>query len=163
MSGVKVMVGDCRCVGGPHKEGDWVELASEATIAVGSAAHAAVGLYGNDALALQVGLGRAYINYGIVRWSFTDPFGSSIPITPDQSDWGATIDKLLPFTRGGRIVAEKADELYSGPVLGPLMEEMSKSSPDGPTALSTSPTRATGSGPRKRSARSLQTATGGLP
>lgn len=153
--GVIVPVGECRCPGTPHTEGDWVELRAEPTIDIGSAVYAAVANVGDDPMALQVEMGRAYLRYGIVAWSFTDAKGDPIPIQPRKPGYDELVAGLLPFSRGGFEVADKADSLYSEVVLGPLMTRLSSiASLGGQTAGSTSATRHTSPRPAKRSARS---------
>lgn len=162
--GVIVPVGACRCDGAPHTAGDWVELRAEPTIDIGSAVYAAVASYGDDPMALQVEMGRAYLRYGILRWSFTDGHGDPIPITPRKSGFDELVAGLLPFSRGGFEVADKADSLYSEVVLGPLMTRLSLiASQDGQTAGSTSAILRTSQRRAKRSKPSSPAATDGSP
>jgi len=158
---VRVDVGACRCPGAPHPDGDAVFLHATATISIGAAAHMAVGQWGDDPMLLQVGLTRAFLLFGIASWTFTDEKGASVPVDPTGADWNATIDRLLPFNAGGYEVAERCDALYAGDVLRPLMARLPKRSPDGLTAGSTSPIRASGRKPRTRRSLSLPTGTDG--
>lgn len=154
-AGVVVQVGECRCPGTPHPDGDWVELRAEPSIDIGSAVYAAVASYGDDPMALQVEMGRAYLRYGITAWSFTDARGEPIPITPRKPGYDELVAGLLPFAAGGFEVADKADSLYSEVVLGPLMTRLSLiASRDGQTAGSISATPRTSPRPAKRSTRS---------
>lgn len=153
--GVIVQVGECRCPGTPHADGDWVELRAEPSIDIGSAVYAAVADVGDDPMALQVAMGRAYLRYGIRSWSFTDVKGERIPITPHKSGYDELVADLLPFSRGGFEVADRADSLYSEVVLGPLMTRLSLiASRGGQTDGSTSATPPTSPRPATRSGRS---------
>lgn len=149
---VNVPVGACRCPGTPHGDGDWVELLVEPTMDIGSAVYAAVANVGDDPIALQVEMGRAYLRYGIRAWSFTDDRGDPIPITPRKAGYDDLVQQLLPFSNGGFAVADKADSLYSEVVLGPLMTRLSLiASQGGQTAGSTSATRPTSPRPARPS------------
>lgn len=162
MTDVRVPVGACRCPGSPHEEGDWVELRSAPTIDIGSAVYAAVANVGDDPMALQVELGRAYLRYGITAWSFTDARGEPLPITPRRPGFDETVSRLLPFSQGGFDVSDMADTLYSEEVLRPLTTRLSTMrSQDGQTDGSTSPTLPSTPTRPKRSRPSSRAATAG--
>lgn len=164
MTDVLVPVGACRCPGAPHEDGDWVRLRAEPTVDIGSAVYAAVANHGDDPMALQVELTRAYLRYGIASWSFTDDRGAPIPVDPRSRGFDELARRLLPFSQGGFDVADRADSLYSEEVLRPLMTRLSSMhSQGGPMAGSTSPTRRTSTGSRKRSRRSSPAGTDGRP
>ena len=164
MTDVRVPVGACRCPGSPHEDGDWVELRPDPTIDMGAAVYAAVSNVGDDVSLMQVELTRAYLRYGIVRWSFVDTRGDAIPIRPRAADFADTISDLLPFSAGGFDVADRADDLYTKEVLRPLMTRLSSTrSRGGQTAGSTSPTRTTSPTPRRRSRPSSRVAMDGKP
>jgi len=164
MSEVLVPVGACRCPGTPHGDGDWVELRPSPTIDIGSAVYAAVANVGDDPVQLQVEMTRAFLRFGIVAWSFTDELGAPVPIQPRRPEFGDVISRLLPFSDGGFLVADRADDLYSEEVLRPLMTRLSQMrSPAGRTVGSTSPTPLTLPKPAKRSRPSSRPSTGGKP
>lgn len=164
MTDVLVPVGACRCPGTPHGDGDWVELRPSPTIDIGSAVYAAVANVGDDPVQLQVEMTRAFLRFGIVAWSFTDDRGEPIPIQPRRPDFGDVISRLLPFTDGGFLVADRADDLYSEEVLRPLMTRLSSMrSQGGQTVGSTSPTPRSLPKPAKRSRPSSRPGTAGRP
>lgn len=133
---VRVPVGPCRCEGGPHTDGDWVELAGTASLELGLAAQGAIGAFASDRVALERELGVAFLHHGITGWSFVFDDGSPIPVTPDN------IDRALPWGNGGSLLAERADELYTQAVLDPLRRRLRTGSQPGPTADGTSRNRA---------------------
>lgn len=137
----------CPCPGTPH-ESDWVELFARPTIAIGAAVHMAVALYGNEPLRMQAGLFEAEVVNGIVAWSFTrlDEKGKEVPIPVERDlpNWPDVVNEYLPFDGAGRMVADKADELYSKEVLRPLVEAISKPSANGRSGRSTSRNRRSG-------------------
>lgn len=150
---VRVEVGPCRCMPDfPHGT-DWVELAPELPIDMGAAVYAAIRAAKGDDIRLQGLMARAYVQFGVVRWSFTDDDGDPIRVQTASADWPDTLDRLLPWGRGGQAVAEKCDELYSDEVLRPFLSRPSTQSPDGATVGSTSAIRDTG---RKRPTPSRQ-------
>lgn len=139
-----------------------MDLQPVATISIGAAAHMAVHRHGDDPLALQVHLSRAWVEWGILAWSFVSEGGVPVPVSPGSDGWGATIDVLLPFGRGGFEVAERADALYAEDVLRPLMARQSMRSQGGRTVGSTSPTRRSGSKRPTRRSSSSPTGTDGM-
>ena len=159
---VHVEVGTCRCPGSPHVGGDWVELEPVATLDIGQAATMAIQVHGADAVRLQVELGRAFLQYGIRAWNFTDERGDPVPVDHRDPAWPSTLERLLPWGQGGFEVAEQADKLYAQEVLRPWMTLPSSSaSRAGQTAGSTPAAPATGSRPRTRSGPSSRKRTGG--
>lgn len=161
----RVMVGDCRCPGSPHPE-DWVELASQTPIEVGAAIYQAIRSAGNDELLLEGLMSRAYVTFGICRWSFVEQDGedtSPVPVDVGKPGWPDVVRRWLPWGQGGFEVSEKANELYSGDILRPLLSRTSKSSQGGQMDGSTSPTQPTGQSPRKPSGRSSRTKSAGKP
>lgn len=129
---VVVNVGPCRCAGTPHVDGDTVSLSKNPPLEVGLAASQAMAEDGADNI--RIALGLAYLR-AIEAWTFVDDDGDPIPVTPEN------IRAALPWGKGGDIVAEKADELYTGAVLDPLLRRLSNTSRGGPTAGSTSANR----------------------
>lgn len=162
MTDVRVPVGACRCPGSPHDGGDWVDLRPAPTIDIGSAVYAAVANVGDDPMALQVELGRAYLRYGITAWSFTDARGEPIAVAPRRPGFDELVSRLLPFSQGGFDVSDMADTLYSEEVLRPLTTRLSTMhSQDGQTDGSTSPIPPSTPTSRKRSPRSSPAGSGG--
>lgn len=133
---VDVPVGPCRCPDTPHPDGDIVYLAPELSMRGGMAAQGAIAKSGTDPIALQEDLGTVWIRHAVVDWTFVDEDGDKIPLTE------ANIIRLLPYSKGGRAIAERADDLYKDDVLAPLAERLRSISQRGRTATSTSPTRA---------------------
>lgn len=141
---VAVEVGPCRCAGSPHGQ-DVVYLHGETTAEIGLAAYGAIAAA--DGVADQrLRLGMAYLVNGVADWTFLDDAGQPIPVTPD------TIRRALPWGKGGRDVAEKANELYSDEVVRPLVERAQRSSRVTSITASTSANRPSSSVRRKRSA-----------
>jgi hypothetical protein len=92
-----------------------------------------------DYVRLQELLSTVWIRHGVADWTFLDDLGNPIPVTPDN------VTRALPFTKGGRLVADKADDLYAEAVTAPLVERVAALSKRGPTHTPspTSPNRAT--------------------
>lgn len=152
---VSVKVGACRCPGTPHDE-DEVLLAPEPSLTMGLRANGAIAKADNDPALLELLLGRVFIEEGIVGWTFTDEEGDEYGVTP------VNIERLLPWARGGQLVAERANDLYGQAILAPLVRISSKSSGLGPTNGSTSVTRPSRS-ERRRSSKSSSPASSGIP
>jgi hypothetical protein len=133
--------GGCQCPGTPHAQ-DEVYLLPRLTFDGGAAAEAVLerAIGGGDAEAIAVPLMHAYLEHQVVGWNLTDAAGAPLPYTRDLlvRDW-----------ESARIVADKADDLYSGALLAPLLAAASQSSPGGPTAASTSARTPTASRRRK--------------
>lgn len=110
---VPVPVGACLCPGTPHADGDVVYLAPELSTIAGQAAQGAIAA-SEDSARLEELLWRVYRDHCITGWNFLDADGDPVPLTSANRERG------LPFTKGGRLVAEKADELYAQDVLAPL-------------------------------------------
>ena len=146
----------CRCPGAPHRDGDWVEVVERVPIELGAAALVAGREGGSDPAAIEGLMARAFLRFGIDRWSFVDESGDPVAV-----DWEA-IGRLLPFEDAYR-VADLVGELHTGTILRPLLARSSTPSPDGPTADSTSASPGSGSTPRTRSERSSRTPTDGQP
>lgn len=136
MDTVGVWVG-CPCEGTPHPDGDTVYLRARLGLAAGTAVQSLVieakqtaGVAGADLLG---SLAEAYLLHGVVSWTFVNPLGEPIPVTPDTIR-----SQLLDDFERGEAVASRADDLYLGPVVLPLLREASPSSPLTPTDGSTS-------------------------
>ena len=98
-----------------------MDLSTSIPIAVGAGFMAALRASGGNEVRLQGLLGQLYVEHGIRAWSFVDAEGDSIPVDSGAYDWRDTIDRLLPWDKGGAAVMDKADELYSEEVLRPLV------------------------------------------
>ena len=114
---VPVPVGACLCPGTPHPDGDVVYLAPLLSTMGGQAAQGAIA-EAEDVSRLEELLWRVYRDHCITGWNFVDADGDPVPLTPDNKERG------LPFAKGGRLVAEKADELYAQDVLAPLQARL---------------------------------------
>ena len=114
VSDVPVPVGPCLCPGEPHRDGDVVYLAPVLSTLAGQAAQGAIQDAITDTVRLEELLWRIYRDLCITDWNFVDEDGDPVPLTPENKERG------LPFAKGGRLVAEKADELYAQDVLAPL-------------------------------------------
>lgn len=153
---VTVHVGECRCPGTPHTSGDEVYLVSEPSMTMGLRANGAIAKADGDPALLEVLLGRVFIEDGIDGWTFVDEDGDEYGVTPDN------IERLLPWSRGGQLVAEKANDLYGEAILAPLVRRSLSTSQPGPTNGSTSATRPSRS-VRRASSRSSSRASSGIP
>lgn len=160
MEDVRVDVGECRCPGAPHAT-DWVEMRPTADPAIGAAVMAAIRETGDDEPMMMGQLARIYVTLGIRAWSFVDHEGRPVPVRPGTAGWPDLVADMLPWDRGGKVVSDRGDELYSEAVLRPLLPRSSMPSQDGPTAASTSATPRSGSTPPRRSTRSSRTRTAG--
>ena len=123
---IVVDIGPCECAGQPH-ESDVVYLAPALSMSGGMAAQGAIATSGGDALRLQELLADIWVRHGVVGWNLLDDRGNDIPLTPDN------IARALPYGKGGRLVAERADDLYAEDILAPLADRLRKLSQPGPT------------------------------
>lgn len=139
---VVVELGPCECAGQPH-EADLVYLAPTLSMPGGMAAQGAIQAAGSDAVRLQELLADIWVRYGVTGWNLLDDKGNPIPLTADN------IARALPYGKGGRLVAERADDLYAEDILAPLVERVAMLSQRGPTP----------SGPPRTSRRKTSTAT----
>jgi hypothetical protein len=131
---VPVHLGACYCPGTPHEE-DTVYLAPALPMAGGMAAQAIINEGLTDPVKLQEGLAELWIRHGVVGWNLLDAEGRALPLDRE------TVIAALPYGKGGRLVAERADDLYAEDILAPLAERLGTTSRRGPTNGSTSPTR----------------------
>lgn len=145
---VPVPVGYCPCAGTPHPDGDIVYLHAELSAAGGMAVQGFISE--PDPIRLQELLARVWLGHGVAAWTFLDDDGKPIPLTPEN------VVRALPYAKGGRLVADKADALYAEAVLAPLLERVAEleklqaSSPPGLTPASPSETSAETTSPTKR-------------
>lgn len=148
---IEVRIRDCACPNTPH-DGDIVYLAPALSMAGGMAAKAVAMeaiTEGRSQVWVQEQLADLWIRHGVIDWNLVDEDGDPIRLTP------TTIAAALPYGKGGRLVAERADALYAEDIVGPLVQEFRSISRRGPTAGSTSRTRT----PRTKSPRRSSTAT----
>ena len=150
---IEVSLGSCYCPGSPH-ETDIVYLAPALSMAGGMAAQSVINEGMTDPLKLQEGLAEIWLRHGVVGWNLVDEQGESLPL--DR----ASISAALPYGKGGRLVAERADDLYAEDILAPLAERVRTISQRSRTVGSISPTRKP---TRKRSARSSTATTAKVP
>lgn len=131
---VEVNIGECGCPNAPHSDGDVVYLAPQLSMAGGMAAQSAISEGITDSLRLQELLAAIWVRHGVVDWNLVDEDGDKLPLDPQ------TIAAALPYGKGGRLVAERADELYAEDILAPLVQRLKNTSRRGPTGDSTSAT-----------------------
>ena len=123
---IVVDIGPCECAGQPH-ETDLVYLAPALSMSGGMAAQGAIHASGGDTLRLQELLADIWVRHGVVGWNLLDDKGQPIPLTPDN------IARALPYGKGGRLVAERADDLYAEDILAPLVHRLQALSQPGRT------------------------------
>ncbi len=124
---VPVTIGPCECPGSPHGDGDIVYLAPTLSMAGGMAAQGVISAAGADAVKLQELLSVLWIRHGVVDWNLVDEAGKPVPLTETN------VAAALPYGKGGRLVADRADDLYAEDILAPLAERVAALSPHGPT------------------------------
>jgi hypothetical protein len=153
---VEVRLEACWCPGTPH-EADLVYLAPSISMAGGLAARAVVIDeidQGVDPIRLQERLAQVWVRHGIVGWNLVDEAGEPVALTEDN------VRAALPYGKGGRLVADKADDLYNKDIMDPLVAMSRSSSPRGRTNGSTS---ATPRSTRRRRSPSSTATTGRAP
>jgi hypothetical protein len=155
---VPVRVGDCRCPDSPHPDGDFVYLFPKLGLHGGFVAERTIlNLAGGDRpkqAEIEAELVDVYVKYGVADWTFVNEKGP-IPVTPETLASELTSDYTL-----ARLVADKADDLYTPVVLNPLVSRLLASLPATPTVESTSPKNGSPVTPRKPSKRSSTTTSG---
>lgn len=127
---VEVRLDGCYCPGTPH-DADVVYLRPSLSMAGGMAAQAAIQEGASDQFVLQELLAQVWIRHGVISWNLVDEDGP-VPLTPDN------VVAALPYGKGGRLVAERADALYAEDILAPLRERLASISRSGRTNGSTS-------------------------
>jgi hypothetical protein len=128
----------CPCPGSPHAQ-DTVTLRDRLTFAGGVAVQQRIrdSLRDRPSEADTIGaLMEGYVLHGIAAWTIVNEAGKPLTVTP------GTIGSVFldAFNQNTMKIAEKADELYEGQVVAPLVQEVSNSSPDLPMSESTSRT-----------------------
>lgn len=150
--------GDCPCPGAVHAV-ETIDIMAELDLPTAAGAMAAVKEAPPETSAVQAALISAYLPAVIRRWSFMEPDGTGgihgVPITR------ANMERLLPWGKGGMVLADRCDTLYSEGLLAPLVALTSISSQDGQTADSTSVIPSSGLPPQTHSGPSLPTSTDG--
>ena len=127
---VPVRLEFCPCEGKPHPDGDVVSLYPELSVASGIKARAffVEGITGGlDSVGVQQAIAELWLSVGVAEWTFLDDDGQPIPVTPEN------VVRALPYGKGGREVADAADDLYVSDVTSPLVKALSEISQPGPT------------------------------
>lgn len=137
-----VLPGGCQCPSGPHRQ-DEVYLLPRLSFDGGADAESVVREWAgkSDVHAFTIALSRSYLRQQVAGWNLVDADGAPVPYSADA---------LLSDFDTARAVADAADELYSERLLAPLVAAVSKSSPGGATAPSTSARTPSASTRRKR-------------
>lgn len=128
---VPVRFRDCSCPGTPHPDGDVAMLRPYLDYPGGAEALAAIAKSDGTEGGIAQFIGPVYIRRGVVSWNVLDDDGKPVPVTPEALDalrWEDAYE-----------LADKADDLYGGQVLAPLVKRTSGLSSAGPTAVSTRP------------------------
>jgi hypothetical protein len=152
---VEVRLDGCYCPGTPH-DADLVYLRPSLSMAGGMAATsvAVSGMSGQlDAVQVQEQLALVWIRHSVISWNLTDEDGP-LALTPEN------IDAALPYSKGGRLVAERADDLYNKEIIDPLVARFGTTSRSGRTNGSTSMPKVS---TRKRRSPSSTATTGEAP
>ncbi len=146
---IEVRFRDCRCPGSPHPDGDVAYLRPYLDYSGGAEALASVTITDGETSRLRdvnewpEHIGPVFIRRGVVDWNVVDEDGEPVPLHPalEELRWEDAYE-----------LADRADDLYGGQVLAPLVKRMSMSSKAGRTNGSTrqprksSPARRTQSG-----------------
>lgn len=152
---IPVCVGACLCPGAPHPDGDFVYLRPTLGLAAGIAIQKLV-IDANNAESRMDGadltgvLAESYLLHGVAEWNLAN--GKAIPVTPDTIR-----EHLLSDFGRAAPVADKADDLYMGAVLAPLLQRARSSSASTSSNGSTPVPPAGTPKPRKRSKQSSTT------
>lgn len=157
---VPVPLGYCPCEGTPHEDGDVVYLYPDLPAMAGVKARAwfvASATQGLDPATLEAQIAELWLTVGVVRWTFLLDDGSPVPLTPEN------IIRALPYGKGGRLVADKANDLYVDSVVAPLVREWEERSKPGSTRSSRPATSASTTSRRKRPSPSSTATTAKVP
>lgn len=115
---VPVPIKVCPCPDTPHPDGDIVYLGGELSMRGGMSARSAVLSGITDEITAQMQFARIWL--GEIRaWTFTDEDGP-VPVSLEAAE------RLLPWAKGGRLVADAADELYAADALAPFNEAIAQ-------------------------------------
>jgi hypothetical protein len=148
---VPVPLGFCPCAGSPHADGDIVNLVPELSVPAGIKARAFFvnGLTGEmSSVEVQQSIADLWLSMCVDSWTFLADDGAPIPVTAEN------IVRALPFGKGGREVADKADDLYVESVTAPLVKRLNELSQPGPTPSGRRPTSPRTTSTRKPRSRS---------
>lgn len=136
-SDIPVPVGECLCPGTPHEDGDSVYLRAKLGLAAGTTLQRLI-VEANqnraDNAELTGKLAESYLLLGVSAWTLVDDKGKPIPVNPETIR-----EHLLDDFARSAPVADKADDLYMGPVLAPLVQKALASSSTSTTNGLTSP------------------------
>lgn len=117
---------DCACPGTPHVKGDTVTFHEKLGFDANVAAVAAI--FNGEGEANVTKAWQVYLHHGPVSWNLVDDDGDPLPLTREALD-------ALPFEDQWEI-ADRADDIYQGTVLAPLVRRMKQSSETTPTDAS---------------------------
>jgi len=143
---VPVQLDHCPCEGTPHPDGDVVYLYPELSAPAGIRARSffASAMTGSlEQVEVEERIAELWLSTGVASWTFVFDDGRPIPVTPEN------IVRALPYGKGGRLVADKADDLYVASVTAPLLAQLQTLSQPGPTRSSRPATRPTTTSRRK--------------
>ena len=138
METIAVRFRDCSCPDTPHPDGDIAYLRPYLDYAGGAEALSSVTIVSDDGTSRlrevvewPEHIGPVFIKRGVVDWNVVDENGP-VPLHPalEELRWEDAYE-----------LADRADDLYGGQVLAPLVKRMSMSSKAG---------RTNGSTPRRR-------------
>lgn len=149
---IEVRFSDCRCPGAPHPDGDVAYLRPFLDYAGGAEALRAMRAADGDVEKFDELVGPVYIRRGMLGWNRVDEAGEPVPLPDDPAT-------ALPYDEAYWL-ADRADDLYGGSVLAPLVKQLEMSSRTGPTASSTSASSPSRSTRRKPSAPSSASPSG---
>jgi len=130
---VEVDVGECRCPGAPHAS-DTVTLRARPNTTMRFALLQAINEASDDTNILTGEMVSLYLRLGPVAWNISNGNGSPVPIEDLADTLG--LDREI-------IVANRASDLYTEAILGPLAPSASNSPEPTPKEPSTSPTSPT--------------------
>ena len=105
---------------------------------------------------------KVFLHFGITGWNKVGPPDKEGKREPEPVTPGS-IDRLLPFAKGGMEAIDFANTLYSGDLLVPLAAKSSTPSEATQTDDSTSPPTPSGLPEQKASKRSSPAASAGTP
>jgi hypothetical protein len=157
MDEIPVRISDCRCPGALHDgqegrdDGDIAYLRPFLNYAQGAEAMRMMRAADGDVEKFAELVGPIYLKHGVVSWNKVDENGP-LPCTPEAV-------AALRF-EDAYWLANKADDLYGGAVLSPLVKQIETLSRIGPTNGSTSASSRSRSNHRARSGRSSRGNTG---
>lgn len=143
---IPVQLDYCPCEGTPHPDGDIVYLHAELSAPAGIRARSffAAAMTGSlEPVDVEERIAELWLSIGVSRWTFLTDDGKPIPVTPEN------VVRALPYGKGGREVADMADDLYVASVTAPLLAKLQALSPPGRTPSSRPATPAKTTSPRK--------------